>query len=271
MNGGFTFKRCRCPPIASASGNTLAFRKKHGSWYFAAETRTAECRRKQIRRGRFKTQADAQAALTAFSHDQATAAATDDQNKTVSEFLEGWLSRKVSNGLRPTTARGYRYHIDGYITPVIGALQLRDVRPTHIEQVLSFAATPKPVGKTPGPTTVRRIHPTMRSAFATAKRQRLIPYNPAVHVGPIKTASGQDRVVDLDEATVGALLSHRLHQDSQRARWGAAWVNTGPVLTREGGSGIHPEIVTKRFRELTVAAGLRPIRVHDLRHRTRAG
>jgi integrase len=343
MTGGFTFKRCSCPPVAGANGRPLACKRKHGSWFFAAESRTPDGKRRQVRRGGFATQGDAQLALTAFAEARNTGQLTDDRNQTVSEFVYDWLAKKIANGLRPTTARGYRQHIDTYIAPVIGTLRLRDVRPPHVEDVLTFAARPKEKGKTPGPATVRRVHATMRSVFASAKRQRYIPDNPAVdvdlpkaarptvrpweavelgrfldhaagdrlgplyevaaftglrrgellglrwqdvdldrsrltvrqqivqlghetHIGPVKTSSGQDRVVDLDATTVGALLSHRLRQEQQRATWAEAWVDSGHVFTKENGSTLHPETVTKRFRELSDAAGLRPVRLHDLRH-----
>ena len=343
MSGGFTFKRCPCPPVTNETGKALACKRKHGSWYFAAETHGTDGKRRQVKRGGFATQADAQAALTAFAEAQNTGAWTDDRSLTVSEFLTDWLAKKVANGLRPTTERSYRWHITGYITPVIGTLRLRDVRPPHVEEVLRLAAVPKEKRKTPGAATVRRIHATMRSAFASAKRARYIPYNPAVdvelprvtrphvqpweadelgafldhcaadplgplyevaaftglrrgellglrwddidversrlvvrrqivqlrhttHVGPVKTASGQDRVVDLDEATIGALLGHQLRQQQQRDEWGSAWVDSGHVFTKEDGTPLHPETVTKRFRELSDAAGLRPVRLHDLRH-----
>ena len=154
-----------------------------------------------------------------------------------------------------------------------------------------------------GPSTVRRVHATLRSALSDAKRRRLVSYNAAVDValpkaarptrpkvqpwepaelgrfldhaagdrlgvlfevmaasglrrgeacglrwadvdlergrlvvrqqvvvighelmtGPPKTASGDARVVDLDDGTVGALLGHRLAQDAERAEWGQAW------------------------------------------------
>lgn len=343
MTGGFTFKRCSCPPVQGANGKTLACKRKHGSWYFAAESRTADGRRRQVRRGGYPTQAAAQAALTAFAEAQNTGAWTDDHNQTVAEFLDDWLAKKISNGLRPTTARGYRQHIDAYITPVIGRLRLREVRPPHIDEVLTAVAQPRATGRTPGPATVRRVHATLRSAFASAKRQRSIPYNPAVdvdlpkatrptirpweadelgrfldhaagdplgalyevaaftglrrgellglrwqdvdldrsrltvrqqivqvghatHIGPVKTPSGQDRVVDLDQATVGALLSHRLRQDQQRSLLAEAWTDSGHVFTKDDGTPLHPETVTKRFRELSNQAGLRPVRLHDLRH-----
>ncbi len=97
-------------------------------------------------------------------------------------------------------------------------------------------------------------------------RQQVVQLGHELVVGPPKTASAEDRRVDLDEHTIGALLAHRLGQDAERATWGAAWVETGLVFTREDGSGWHPEVVTKRFRELAVEAGLRPVRLHDLRH-----
>jgi integrase len=87
-----------------------------------------------------------------------------------------------------------------------------------------------------------------------------------VIIGKPKTASGEDRVVDLDERTVGALLAHRLRQDADRARAGSAWVDTGLVFTRADGTAWHPEMVTARFKALAAAAGLRGIRLHDLRH-----
>ena len=343
MTGGFTFKRCSCPPVVGVNGRPLACKRKHGSWFFAAESRTSDGKRSQVRRGGYATQADARLALTAFAEARNTGQVTDDRTQSVAEYLNQWLAKKITNGLRPTTARGYRQHIDTYITPVIGTLRLRDVRPPHIEDVLTFAARPREKGKTPGPVTVRRVHATMRSAFASAKRQRYIPYNPAIDVdlpkatrptvrpweaselgqfldyaagdplgalyevaaftglrrgellglrwqdidiersrltvrqqivqlghatfvGPVKTASGQDRVVDLDQATIGALLSHRLRQEQQHTRWAEAWIDSGHVFTKADGSTLHPETVTKRFRELSDAAGLRPVRLHDLRH-----
>jgi hypothetical protein len=65
---------------------------------------------------------------------------------------------------------------------------------------------------------------------------------------------------------MGALLGHRLGQDGEREAWGPAYVDHGLVFAREDGEPLHPESVTKRFGRLAAAAGLRPIRLHDLRH-----
>lgn len=55
-------------------------------------------------------------------------------------------------------------------------------------------------------------------------------------------------------------------QDAERATWGAAPSDHGLVFAREHGTPIAPERVTKRFAQMVSAAGLRPIRLHDLRH-----
>jgi integrase len=51
-----------------------------------------------------------------------------------------------------------------------------------------------------------------------------------------------------------------------RRALGSAWVNSGLVFTDTDGSPLHPAKVTDRFYELSAAAGLPPIRLHDLRH-----
>ena len=270
---------------------------------------------------------------------------TDDARATVGAFLAVWLDDKVAaGGLRPTTERSYRQHVEQYLMPQLGHVRLGDLRSQHVERMLRALVDGNVDRARPlGPATVRRVHATLRSALSTAKLRRLIPHNPAVDIelpkatrpkvrpwepeelgafldhaagdrlgsmyeliamtglrrgeacglrwvdvdlgrgylrvhqqivqlghetliGPPKTASGEDRRVDLDEQTMGTLLAHRLGQDLERAEWGEAWAGSGLVFTRENGSAWHPETVTKRFRDLTVEAGLRPVRLHDLRH-----
>jgi len=84
--------------------------------------------------------------------------------------------------------------------------------------------------------------------------------------GSPKTASGDARRVDLGRRAIGVLLAQRLDQDTERDLWGEAYADHGLVFTREDGDPLAPETVTKRFGEIIRDAGLRPIRLHDLRH-----
>ncbi len=97
-------------------------------------------------------------------------------------------------------------------------------------------------------------------------RRQLVQVGSGTAFGPPKTRSGEHRIVELDGRTAGALLEHRLRQDGERAEWGSVYVDGGLVFAKVGGEHLSPEYVTKTFTRLAKAAGLRPIRLHDLRH-----
>ncbi len=84
--------------------------------------------------------------------------------------------------------------------------------------------------------------------------------------GPPKTASGESRRVDLDPNTVGVLLAQQLAQQVEREDWADAYNEHDLVFAREDGSPVPPGDVTAAFYRLTDAAGLRRVRLHDLRH-----
>jgi hypothetical protein len=95
--------------------------------------------------------------------------------------------------------------------------------------------------------------------------QQVIQLGWATEVGEPKTDSGA-RTVSLDDATIAVLRTWRRAQDSERRQWGAAWVDSGLVFTREDGSQLHPDVVTTMFERIYRDAALPPIRLHDLRH-----
>ncbi len=97
-------------------------------------------------------------------------------------------------------------------------------------------------------------------------RQQLVQLGHATQFGRPKTASGEDRKVDLDAGTVGVLLAHQLQQQAERATWGDAYVDQDLVFAKENGEPLHPEYATRHFQYLARKAGLRQVRLHDLRH-----
>src|SRR3954452_6539527 len=77
------------------------------------------------------------------------------------------------------------------------------------------------------------------------------------------------RVVPVDAATAQALRAHRRRQAHQRLTAGSAWQDeVGRVFTREDGSGLVPEYVSRTFKARSRDAGVPVIRFHDLRHTT---
>jgi len=112
---------------------------------------------------------------------------------------------------------------------------------------------------------VRRQVVTVTARFATPCEMCGTDHG-RLAFGRPKTSSGEDRIVDLDPHTVGVLLEHRLRQDRERETWGEAYNDHDLVFAREDGTPIPPDRVSDRFAELAAEAGLRPVRLHDLRH-----
>jgi len=74
------------------------------------------------------------------------------------------------------------------------------------------------------------------------------------------------RVIDLDAETVRQLRAHREQQDAERVEWGVDYQDQDLVVAKENGEPTHPHTFSRSFERLIVKAGLRPIRLHDLRH-----
>jgi len=81
-----------------------------------------------------------------------------------------------------------------------------------------------------------------------------------------KGGNGGKRRVKLDEVTLDLFTAHRKRQLSERLAMGGSYTETGYVFTREDGLPVTLDHLTHLFRKLSVKAGLRVIRLHDLRH-----
>ena len=93
--------------------------------------------------------------------------------------------------------------------------------------------------------------------------QQLQQYDGHMVTCPPKT-SHSARVIAPDHTTVAALRAHRARQHAERQQPGHH--DSGYVFTGLGGDPLAPDRLTRHFRALTQAAGLPPIRLHDLRH-----
>ncbi|MST33970.1 tyrosine-type recombinase/integrase [Acidimicrobiaceae bacterium USS-CC1] len=85
-------------------------------------------------------------------------------------------------------------------------------------------------------------------------------------VSSLPKTDGSRRSVPLDDRLVAELRAHRARQAEERLRPGAAWQDTGFVFVDELGAPYRPETFSRTFTRLATAAGLRPIRLHDLRY-----
>ena len=95
--------------------------------------------------------------------------------------------------------------------------------------------------------------------------QSVIPVGGELVFSPPKTKKGV-RQVSLDAGTVAVLKGHRVRQAERRLAAGSLWIDTGRVFTREDGSHLHPDVLSKRFDRWVARAGLSRITFHGLRH-----
>lgn len=83
---------------------------------------------------------------------------------------------------------------------------------------------------------------------------------------PLKSRKGV-RAIPLPRGTVEALRRRQALQDEERALVGeAAWRTDGLVFNAEDGAPLHRNTIGHQFQRHARAAGLLPLRQHDLRH-----
>ncbi|MDA3644279.1 site-specific integrase [Saccharopolyspora indica] len=80
-----------------------------------------------------------------------------------------------------------------------------------------------------------------------------------------KTKTSQDWI-GLSCRVTQALQRQATRQHSQQLAAGSRWRDYGLVFTRANGQPLRPEYVLHRLHDLSTAAGVPRIRVHDLRH-----
>jgi integrase len=178
------FKRCGC--TKQDTGRQFAghcphlAEPSHGTWYYAVQVTTVGGRKARYRRGGFATREAAVAARKAIIDGPATEAAAGAW--TVTRWLRYWLAQAEPH-LRPSTAHGYRDHIDRYLIPSIGRITLADLTGKRLQacfNLLSRQRTKK--GTLIAASTVDRVRATLRSALNAAVREGLIASNPLAQV-----------------------------------------------------------------------------------------
>jgi integrase len=82
---------------------------------------------------------------------------------------------------------------------------------------------------------------------------------------PVKTAAGR-RELPVVPIAREAFIEQAERQAAARRRAGASWAGNDLVLTTRSGQPVEPRNLVRSFERLVDRAGLRQIRLHDLRH-----
>lgn len=195
------YKRCKCrdeetgrdigatcPKLRRADGS---WNPKHGTWYFALELPRGPGgkRRPRMRRGGYGSREDAEVAREGA---KATLRKGADPSVrvTVGKYLTAWLAGRVD--LKPTTHRNYSISIGTYLIPLLGHVQLSQLRPEHIADAFETirewnvslgAGDPvRPFQRHVGPAAMQRIRAVLRAALKDAVNSGLVEFNAAERV-----------------------------------------------------------------------------------------
>ena len=103
-------------------------------------------------------------------------------------------------------------------------------------------------------------------ALLTISKSRVKAGNQVLELNSTKGGTNGKRTVKVDTDTMELLKAHRRRQFQERMALGECWTDTGYVFVREDGLPIDCHTPTHLFKKLGRLAGLKPIRLHDLRH-----
>jgi integrase len=176
---------------------------------------------------------------------------------TVARYLEDWYATN-SDSWRPSTRRGYRRAIDGFLAPSFGALRLEQLTPAAIQRWLTTHKTEHGARRR-----ITLAHATLRSALADAMRLQLVSFNAATLVRVPKPVTRA--IVPLDVAQAKTFLvragGHRLGPlfsvalacglrlgEATGLRWDDVDLSTGEIQIRQQLQRIGKELILQPLK-----------------------
>ncbi len=131
-----------------------------------------------------------------------------DDQITVEQFFNRFLSDVVDRTLKPKSIDSYRYLTSKHILPSLGNLKLKDVRPSHL-QTLYSTKLDEGLSKR----TVQYIHAVLRRAFNQAVKWELLVKNPTSSVTPPAPIKKAPETLSVDQIKVflKAVEGHRFY------------------------------------------------------------
>jgi len=151
-------------------------RKRGKKWYYCFDIGMPDGTRKRIERVGGVTKREAQDSLRKAITEYETGF-VQPKKLTFDEYITDWIENFVKENRKPATYYRYKGLINKYLIPYLGSMKLNELRPAHIEKMLSES---KKSGI--GSTTVEYIYKVLNVALNRAKIQRVILWNPCESV-----------------------------------------------------------------------------------------
>lgn len=154
--------------------------ERKGAWCYMydAPRRDGEGRR-QVMKGGFNTQKEAQTALRAVLTKLDEGTYIEPSKDTVASFMRSWLDSIRGSGIRPSTFAAYETLAEKHIIPALGATSLQKLTPAMLN---AFYGELLDHGRRDGkgglsPRTVFYVHATVRKALDEGVRWQSVGRN----------------------------------------------------------------------------------------------
>ena len=160
---------------ANGSGSIYqtAAQKRTGKWTVSVTLGyNSQGKRERVRKI-VSSKTEAQKMLTQLRHGKDTGTLAKNNSYTVRTYTEYWIYNVKIHQVRATTAAGYDDIVRRYAYPIIGSYRLVDLRPSHIEVMMS-----KLRKQNLSASTVNQVRRILFGMCKHAQRQDLIPHNP---------------------------------------------------------------------------------------------
>ena len=138
----------------------------------------------------YKTQAEAKARQKEIEYKESIGTFVIPQCSTMDELLKEYVALYGKNTWALSTYSSNVGMIRNYISPFIGSMKLKDIKPRVLEKYYQQLLKSKPVnnpvtgkakGEFVGTSTIRDVHKLLRNCFGQAVKWELIEKNPALH------------------------------------------------------------------------------------------
>ena len=157
---------------------------------------------------------------------------------TLGQWLTTWLTDYKKPKIRPLTFDGYDVIVHRHLTPALGHITLKDLRPEHLQHFYNDE-----LARGFSSRTVRYGHTLLFNALTQAQKMNLVSRNVAVLSEPPRLVRKEMRTLDVQQVSrqlLPRLAHHRL--------FAAIFLLFGTGLRRG-------ELLGLRWRDLDMAAG----------------
>jgi integrase len=180
-----------------AHGDGSLYKRKDGRWcgQYTVQTSTGP----KLKYVYARTKAEAAAKLRKAMADRDAGLHFADQNQTLGDYLDRWLSNSVRGSVKKRTFERYEEMVRIHIKPLLGTKKLGKLRPADVQHLYRERLDS---GLSAG--TVRHVHVTLHKAPKRAVQWNLVPTNVTEAVDVPKAS--KEEPLSLSVEQVKALL-----------------------------------------------------------------